>query len=85
MRVLEREACPPKSLQDTNGLAFRSLDSAWKGFGNGLFSLPKDLSVDRFILDARPANLLQSPPNRFIMIKGSSYALLGLHLRDSEK
>ena len=72
-------------LEDTNRLAFRSMDSVHKGFGNGLFSVPKDLSVDRLILDARPANMLQFPPNRFIMSMGSSYALLGLHLKDSEK
>lgn len=74
-----------KVLEETNRLTFRSMSSVCKGFGNGLFSVPKDLSVDRLILDARPANLLQNPPNKFIMSMGSSYSLLGLHLEDSEK
>lgn len=74
-----------KILERTNRLSFRSMSSVCKGFGNGLFCVPKDLSVDRLILDARPANLLQNPPNRFIMSMGSSYSLLGLHLKDSEK
>lgn len=72
-------------LEKTNRLSFRSGVSVCKGFGNGLFSVPKDLDVDRLILDARPANLLQSPPNRFIMSMGSSYSLMGLHLAKSEK
>ena len=72
-------------LEKTNRLSFRSGASVCKGFGNGLFSVPKDLDVDRLILDARPANLLQSPPNRFIMSMGSSYSLMGLHLAKSEK
>eukprot|EP00438_Fugacium_kawagutii_P000120 Skav218734 [mRNA] locus=scaffold1346:878540:884943:+ [translate_table: standard] len=72
-------------LNKSNRLTFRGMDEVKAGFGNGLFCVPKDLKVDRLILDGRPANLLQKDCNRFIMTMGSSGSLLGIHLRPHEK
>jgi hypothetical protein len=74
-----------KLLNKTGRLGFRSPKEINSGFGNGLFCVPKNLNVDRLILDGRPANLLQHPGNRFIMTMGSCTALLGIHLRDDEQ
>eukprot|EP00438_Fugacium_kawagutii_P002050 Skav230092 [mRNA] locus=scaffold3264:40338:47439:- [translate_table: standard] len=73
-------------LLDKSGrLAFRAPNEIKAGFGNGLFCVPKNLDVDRLILDGRPANLLQQPCNRFILTMGSAGSLLGLHLKPNEK
>ena len=72
-------------LERSGRLGFRSIHSVYEKYGNGLFSVPKDLDVDRLILDARPPNLLQCTPNRFRMSMASSYTLLGMHLEPSEK
>lgn len=74
-----------KLLEKTDRLAFRRISDVPKGYGNGLFSVPKNLHVDRLILDARPANLLQNASNKFIMSMASSCTLLGLHLEPWEK
>lgn len=72
-------------LERSGRLGFRSIHSVYEKYGNGLFSVPKDLDVDRLILDARPSNLLQCTPNRFVMSMASSYTMLGMHLEPSEK
>eukprot|EP00438_Fugacium_kawagutii_P034813 Skav226550 [mRNA] locus=scaffold421:226537:230826:- [translate_table: standard] len=72
-------------LNKTGRLGFRSAAEIKPGFGNGLFCVPKNLEVDRLILDGRPANLLQRPPNRFIYTMASSTSLLGIFLADDEK
>ena len=43
------------------------------------------MDVDRLILDGRPANLLQDPPNTFIYTMASAGCLLCIHLRPEEK
>ena len=74
-----------KLLEDTHRLSFRSPKEVFEGFGNGLFCVPKDLVVDRLILDARPANCLIEPPNKYILTMGASTTLLGIHLKEDEK
>ena len=74
-----------KILEDSGRLAFRAPNEVIPKFGNGLFSVAKNTEVDRLILDGRPANLLQKPPNRFIMTMASATGLLGLRLEDNEK
>ena len=74
-----------KLLQDSGRLSFRKPSDVYEGLGNGLFAVPKNTKVDRLILDGRPANLLQIPPNRFIMTMAGAHCLLGIHLRSDEK
>ena len=74
-----------KLLEKTDRLGFRRVSDVQRGYGNGLFCVAKDLDTDRLILDARPANLLQNPPNKFILSMASSQSLLGLFLEDDQK
>ena len=74
-----------KLLQRSGRLVFRSAKEVKVGHGNGLFCVAKSLDVDRLILDGRPANMLQQPPNRFIMTMGASSTLLGICLGPKEK
>ena len=64
---------------------FRKVSDVFRGFGNGLFCVSKNLEVDRLILDGRPANLLQVPPDHYILTMASTSALLGVHLKPHEK
>ena len=72
-------------LEQSGRLAFCSPHEVHAGFGNGMFCVPKSTKVDRLILDGRPANLLQKPPNKFIMTMASPSAILGIRLKDDEK
>lgn len=74
-----------KLLQRSGRLVFRSAKEVKVGHGNGLFCVAKSLDVDRLILDGRPANMLQQPPNRFIMTMGAASTLLGICLGRKEK
>jgi len=74
-----------KLLNKTNRLTFRKPCEVHRHFGNGLFCVPKSLDVDRLILDARPSNLLQVPPNNFILSMGSPTTLTGIFLEEREK
>ena len=62
-------------LEQSGRLAFCSPHEVHAGFGNGMFCVPKSTKVDRLILDGRPANLLQKPPNKFIMTMASPSAI----------
>ena len=72
-------------LNRSGRLVFRKVSDAFRGFGNGLFCVSKNLEVDRLILDGRPANLLQVPPDHYILTMASTSALLGVHLKPHEK
>ena len=72
-------------LERTGRLAFRAGSEVRQGYGNGLFTVPKDLSVDRLILDARPANVLQQAPQRYVMGMASAASLIHITLEDHEK
>ena len=53
-------------------------------FGSGLFSVATDLERDRLILDSRGANLLETPPQRWIKSLVSSESLCRLQLEEDE-
>lgn len=53
--------------------------------GTDFVCVAKDLSTDRLILDARPANLLQDPPHKYILSMASSQSLSGLFLEEYQK
>ena len=72
-------------LEKTGRLGFCKASEVHAGFGNGMFCVPKSTKVDRLILDGRPANLLQKPPNKFIMTMASPSAILGIYLQPSQK
>ena len=72
-------------LEASGRLAFPGQNEVVEGFGNGLFSVVKNTEVDRLILDGRPANKLQCPPNKYIMTMGAASTLLGIFLEPSEK
>lgn len=72
-------------LNKSGRLGFRKPNELCLGFGNGLFCVPKNLEVDRLILDGRPANSLQDAPDRFILTMASASSLLGISLADDEK
>ena len=72
-------------LEQSGRLAFRSGSEVKVGYGNGLFTVPKDLSVDRLILDARPANVLQHAPQRYVMCMASSASLINIVLDEHEQ
>eukprot|EP00438_Fugacium_kawagutii_P014515 Skav224400 [mRNA] locus=scaffold2452:244095:248198:- [translate_table: standard] len=74
-----------KLLNKSGRVIFRKPDEIVNNFGNGLFCVPKNLGIDRLILDGRPANLLQEAPNKYILSMGSASALLGIFLRPTEK
>ena len=54
-------------------------------FGSGLFSVPKDLTRDRLILDSRGANILESPPERWIRSLGSCESLTKIVLEPHQQ
>eukprot|EP00438_Fugacium_kawagutii_P024465 Skav208079 [mRNA] locus=scaffold1800:124150:131179:- [translate_table: standard] len=72
-------------LEESGRLAFRSPSEVVEGWGSGMFCVPKNTKVDRLILDGRPANRLQQPPNEYIMTMASAGAILGIYLKPSEK
>eukprot|EP00438_Fugacium_kawagutii_P001100 Skav235078 [mRNA] locus=scaffold2106:3814:8424:- [translate_table: standard] len=53
-------------------------------YGSGMFCVGKDLLKDRMILDSRGANLLESPPARWIRSLGSAESLTRLVLEEDE-
>ena len=53
-------------------------------YGSGLFAVPKDLDRDRLILDSRGANLLETPPQRWIKSLASAETLCRISLEDDE-
>ena len=53
-------------------------------YAAGLFSVVKDLERDRLILDARPANLLETPPQFWTSTLASSACLLSITLRPDQ-
>ena len=53
-------------LDSSNRLSLHLPEEVVPLYGNGLFCVAKDLQRDRLILDARGANILERPPNRWI-------------------
>lgn len=54
-------------------------------FRNGMFSIPKDQSKDRMVLDARPPNLLEDPACDWIGSLGSVAQLNHLFIKPEEE
>ena len=59
-------------------------DQARQKHLNGLFAVPKNLELDRLILDARGPNLLEDGLNRWTQSMGSVQGLLQIHLARGE-
>lgn len=72
-------------LEESDRLSFRGKNDIIEGYGNGLFCVPKNTTTDRLILDGRPANLLQTPPGKFILSMASASTLCGMYLSKGEK
>ncbi|CAE7208765.1 unnamed protein product [Symbiodinium microadriaticum] len=73
-----------KKLDESKRLRFLPASSTRKTCLNGLFAVPKSLTADRMILDARGPNLLEAGLNRWTQSLGCAEALLQLRLADNE-
>ena len=73
-----------KKLDATGRLALFTRDQVRWHYRAGLFSLMKNLEVDRLILDSRPANILESPLTAWTQTMGCPLPLLDLVLDPSE-
>lgn len=54
-------------------------------FASGMFSVVKNLTKDRLILDSRPSNLLEVPLQRWILSLASAESLCKLQLLPSQE
>lgn len=72
-------------LDASNRLALFEAHEVTPDFGSGLFSVVKDMGRDRLILDSRGANLLETPPGRWIRSLASAESLTKLCLEPWEK
>ena len=73
-----------KKLADTGRLRPVKVDPSRLPYAAGLFSVVKDLSRDRLILDSRPANVLEHPPGFWTSSLSSPAALLQIVLEAGE-
>ncbi|CAE7651862.1 unnamed protein product [Symbiodinium sp. CCMP2456] len=73
-----------KKLDQSGRLRFLPLSSTRSHCLNGLFSVPKSLTADRMILDARGPNLLETGLNRWTQSLGCAEAILQIRLEDRE-
>lgn len=71
-------------LDSTDRLAFHKKSEVTPLFGSGLFAVTKSLEKDRMILDSRGANLLESPPGRWIRSLASS-EVIGRYLLSEQE
>ncbi len=71
-------------LDSTDRLAFHRGDEVTPYYGSGLFAVTQSLEKDRLILDSRGANLLESPPGRWIKSLASSEVVSRMQLEDDE-
>ena len=73
-----------QKLDQTERLAIATRDEVREFAPNGLFTVAKDLSYDRMILDGRRPNKLQPPLNRWIMSMASASNLVDISLEANE-
>ena len=74
-----------KALSDSGRLApLPAVPLSIADWGAGLFCVAKDAQRDRLVLDARPANLLESFPGRWVHSLASATALAGIILEPNE-
>ena len=71
-------------LDSSSRLSVHCADEVCPRYGSGLFAVGKNLELDRLILDSRGANLLEQPPNRWIMGLGSAEILTRMIVEDNE-
>ncbi len=72
-------------LLDSSGrLSLHPPSRVTPSFGSGLFAVTKDLQKERMILDSRGANILESPPQRWIKSLSAGDLLTHLVLHDDE-
>ena len=81
----KRERLDFLSLLDSSGLLLLHPEGSFDDRACcGAFSIPKSLTADRFIVDARPANLLQAADCRWLSTMGSFSCILQLELSPRE-
>lgn len=71
-------------LDATDRLALFSPTEVRMQHRSGCFSLIKNQTKDRFILDSRPHNILEEPLNAFTQTMGAVQPLLDIYLREGE-
>ena len=71
-------------LDKTDRLRIHLPEEVCPEYGSGLFAVTKSLQKDRLILDSRGANLLESPPRRWIKALASAESLVRITLEDYE-
>ena len=72
-------------LDSTDRLAIHRADEVTPLYGSGLFAVTKSLTKDRMILDSRGANVLESPPNRWIKSLASAEVICRYQLLPHEE
>ena len=72
-------------LDASNRLALFEAHQVTPQFGSGLFSVVKDMTRDRMILDSRGANCLEAPPGRWIKSLANGESLTKLHLEPHQE
>ena len=72
-------------LDSTDRLSFHAASDVTPYYGSGLFAVTKNLEKDRMILDSRGANLLESPPCRWIKSLASAELLTHYLLKPDEE
>ena len=72
-------------LDSTDRLAIHKAEEVTPLYGSGLFAVTKSLTKDRMILDSRGANVLESPPNRWIKSLASAEVVCRFQLQADEE
>ena len=72
-------------LDSTDRLAIHRAEEVTPLYGSGLFSVTKSLTKDRMILDSRGANVLETPPNRWIKSLASAEVICRYQLLPHEE
>lgn len=73
-----------KKLAETRRLQPLVPGSFSRRFTSGLFSVPKDMSRDRLILDGRPANMKDRPQSKWCKAMAAASTLAQLHIEDDK-
>ena len=67
-------------LDQSDRLRFHTAKEVCPAYGSGLFSVTKNLTKDRLILDSRGANILEQPPGRWIKSLASAESVTRIML-----
>ena len=74
-----------KKLDDTKRLKFFRPEQVRWHHRSGLFSLMKNVTTDRLIMDSRPANILEPALNSYTQTMASFVPLLDVFLRPGHR